>query len=186
MAELTRADIQALRFSKPGIGRRGYDEAEVDAFIDRVDQTLIVFEEREQARLLAQMVAESEAMEARTEVFAAEPPSTSSYTVIPAPESPSWGQPDPGSVVGRVLVVAQEAADRIAADAVQAAEITQSAAEVEAARVVQAAQMEAVIIVGRAQDEVAVLEDRIAKLRAFEAAYRVKVREFVEAQLAAM
>ncbi|WP_432836394.1 DivIVA domain-containing protein [Dactylosporangium sp. CA-092794] len=37
---LTPADVQALRFAKAPFGKRGYDEDEVDQFIDVVAQTL--------------------------------------------------------------------------------------------------------------------------------------------------
>ncbi|WP_432987023.1 DivIVA domain-containing protein [Dactylosporangium sp. CA-233914] len=38
---LTPADVQALRFAKAPFGKRGYDEDEVDQFLDVVTQTLI-------------------------------------------------------------------------------------------------------------------------------------------------
>src|SRR4051812_31651944 len=38
---LTPADIHNMAFKKPPIGKRGYDEEEVDAFLDEVEQELI-------------------------------------------------------------------------------------------------------------------------------------------------
>ncbi|GGM87829.1 hypothetical protein GCM10007977_107180 [Dactylosporangium sucinum] len=38
---LTPADVQAVRFAKAPFGKRGYDEDEVDEFLDVVAQTLI-------------------------------------------------------------------------------------------------------------------------------------------------
>jgi DivIVA domain-containing protein len=35
-------DVRAVAFSKPRPGRRGYDEIEVDSFLDAVEQTLAV------------------------------------------------------------------------------------------------------------------------------------------------
>jgi DivIVA domain-containing protein len=35
-------DVRAVAFSKPPAGRRGYDETEVDSFLDAVEQTLAV------------------------------------------------------------------------------------------------------------------------------------------------
>jgi DivIVA domain-containing protein len=40
MDRLKPVDVRNVAFGKPPIGRRGYDEAEVDAFLDRVEQTL--------------------------------------------------------------------------------------------------------------------------------------------------
>lgn len=37
---LTPEDVRNVAFRKPPIGRRGYDEEEVDAFLDEVEQTL--------------------------------------------------------------------------------------------------------------------------------------------------
>lgn len=37
---LTPADVQALRFAKAPLGKRGYDEDEVDQFVDVVAKTL--------------------------------------------------------------------------------------------------------------------------------------------------
>jgi DivIVA domain-containing protein len=47
---LTPGDVHAVRFAKPPFGRRGYDEEEVDAFLDQVVQTLITLHD-ELARL---------------------------------------------------------------------------------------------------------------------------------------
>ena len=37
---LTPADVRNVAFHKPPLGRRGYDEQEVDSFLDRVEETL--------------------------------------------------------------------------------------------------------------------------------------------------
>ncbi|MFC5332916.1 DivIVA domain-containing protein [Mycobacterium branderi] len=37
---LTAADVRGVAFNKPPIGRRGYNEDEVDAFLDRVEKEL--------------------------------------------------------------------------------------------------------------------------------------------------
>jgi DivIVA domain-containing protein len=41
MMPLTPADIHNMAFKKPPIGKRGYDEEEVDAFLDELEQELI-------------------------------------------------------------------------------------------------------------------------------------------------
>ena len=40
MERLKPVDVRNVAFGKPPIGRRGYDESEVDAFLDRVEETL--------------------------------------------------------------------------------------------------------------------------------------------------
>jgi DivIVA domain-containing protein len=37
---ITPEDIHRIAFRKPPMGRRGYDEQEVDAFLDEVERTL--------------------------------------------------------------------------------------------------------------------------------------------------
>jgi DivIVA domain-containing protein len=40
MADLTADDIHRIAFRKPPLGKRGYDEQEVDAFLDEIERTL--------------------------------------------------------------------------------------------------------------------------------------------------
>ncbi|WDZ82580.1 DivIVA domain-containing protein [Micromonospora cathayae] len=40
MPHLTPADVHNVAFRKPSLGKRGYDEEEVDAFLDAVEQTI--------------------------------------------------------------------------------------------------------------------------------------------------
>jgi DivIVA domain-containing protein len=39
-ARLTPEDVRNVAFSKPPIGKRGYNEDEVDAFLDRIEEAL--------------------------------------------------------------------------------------------------------------------------------------------------
>ncbi|ALG87031.1 cell division protein DivIVA [Gordonia phthalatica] len=43
---LTPEDIHYVAFSKPPFGKRGYNEDEVDAFLDLVEMTVIELRER--------------------------------------------------------------------------------------------------------------------------------------------
>jgi DivIVA domain-containing protein len=43
---LTPDDIRNVAFNKPPIGRRGYDEEEVDVFLDEIERTLIELYDR--------------------------------------------------------------------------------------------------------------------------------------------
>ncbi|MEQ4304862.1 DivIVA domain-containing protein [Plantactinospora sp. B6F1] len=40
MPHLTPSDIRSVAFRKPPLGRRGYDEQEVDEFLDQVESTI--------------------------------------------------------------------------------------------------------------------------------------------------
>lgn len=58
MTVLTPTDVQNIAFRKPPLGRRGYDEEEVDSFLDRVEASLTVLYE-EIARLRTELDATS-------------------------------------------------------------------------------------------------------------------------------
>ncbi|MEU2611107.1 DivIVA domain-containing protein [Micromonospora sp. NPDC007271] len=45
MAHLTPADVRNAAFRKPPIGKRGYDEKDVDDFLDAVEQTITALTE---------------------------------------------------------------------------------------------------------------------------------------------
>jgi DivIVA domain-containing protein len=45
MANLKPSDVRTVAFRKPPIGKRGYDEQDVDDFLDLVERTLIAMSE---------------------------------------------------------------------------------------------------------------------------------------------
>src|SRR2546421_12802780 len=52
---LTPADVHNVAFKKPPIGKRGYDEEEVDAFLDEVERELArLIEENNELRAAAE------------------------------------------------------------------------------------------------------------------------------------
>src|SRR5512144_2541367 len=52
---LTPADVHNVAFKKPPIGKRGYDEEEVDAFLDEVERELArLIEENTELRMAAE------------------------------------------------------------------------------------------------------------------------------------
>lgn len=132
---LTPADVHNVAFSKPPIGKRGYNEDEVDAFLDLVETELarLIEENNELRQQVEQLDAELEsargdlqgagapAPQARTE----EPPRR--LTSVPAPASslertqthaaavPDSGEPNVQAA--KVLGLAQEMADRLTGEA---------------------------------------------------------------------
>jgi DivIVA domain-containing protein len=40
VVNLVPADVQAIRFARSAFGRRGYDEEEVDSFLDEIERSL--------------------------------------------------------------------------------------------------------------------------------------------------
>ena len=127
---LTPADVHNVAFSKPPIGKRGYNEDEVDAFLDLVEAELArLIEEnedlREQVSQLEQRLgnAQADLEEARSRpaaMGAVSPPTQQ----IQRPEPPrSMGVAldseggDHHVQVAKVLSMAQEMAERLTAEA---------------------------------------------------------------------
>jgi len=113
---LTPADVHNVAFSKPPIGKRGYNEDEVDAFLDLVETEL------------ARLIEENADLRQRVSELDAElgPDRTGVAAVVvrrPEPE-PAAGDEGGSSLseeqavkAARVLSLAQDTADRLAATA---------------------------------------------------------------------
>src|SRR5215218_7973901 len=143
---LTPADVHNVAFSKPPIGKRGYNEDEVDAFLDLVEAELArLIEEnddlREQVSQLEQRLgnAQADLDEARSRPQPAMAPPAATQQMQrpveppPMPQRPMepprgmGGPPEPdyrGDMGGdhhvqaaKVLGLAQEMADRLTAEA---------------------------------------------------------------------
>ncbi|GAA5119512.1 DivIVA-like cell division protein Wag31 [Pseudonocardia adelaidensis] len=131
---LTPADVHNVAFSKPPIGKRGYNEDEVDAFLDLVEAELArLIEEnedlREQVSQLEQRLgnAQADLEEARSRPAAAVSPPTQQIQrqeppLRPAePQRPAFADAAEGGdshvQVAKVLSMAQEMAERLTAEA---------------------------------------------------------------------
>jgi DivIVA domain-containing protein len=133
---LTPADVHNVAFSKPPIGKRGYNEDEVDAFLDLVETELarLIEDNNELRQQMEQLDAELESTRSELENAKAnvgappmreEPPSRR-LAPVPPPQS-AMEQTQAHSMVGdstepnvqaaKVLGLAQEMADRLTAEA---------------------------------------------------------------------
>ena len=119
---LTPADVHNVAFSKPPIGKRGYNEDEVDAFLDLVESELArLVEENADLR---QRVSEldSELMSARsgavqtTQAIPAYEPEPQPVVVQTITDSGSTNE-DQALKAARVLSLAQDTADRLTSTA---------------------------------------------------------------------
>lgn len=125
---LTPADVHNVAFSKPPIGKRGYNEDEVDAFLDLVENELSrLIEENTDLR---QRVAEldSELASARAgggaqptqtiPAYEPEPePEPAPQPVYEAPAQPAASTEEQHVRAAKVLGLAQETADRLTSSA---------------------------------------------------------------------
>jgi DivIVA domain-containing protein len=107
---LTPADVHNVVFKKPTIGTRGYDEDEVDAFLDVVEGEL------------ARLIEENNDLRAsRSDAVTEEPPGA---PVAAAPHPVAQPRDDDDVPVPRMLALAIETADRYVGEAKQKAEQT--------------------------------------------------------------
>ncbi len=137
---LTPADVHNVAFSKPPIGKRGYNEDEVDAFLDLVEAELArLIEENNDLRTQLertdqQLVStQAELDDTRTKVVApvsAPPPmrivdEQRPLTPVPPPSAVEMTSPGGGDhhvQAAKVLGLAQEMADRLTGEAKAEAE----------------------------------------------------------------
>ncbi|MGH3696158.1 MAG: DivIVA-like cell division protein Wag31 [Pseudonocardiaceae bacterium] len=107
---LTPADVHNLAFSKPPIGKRGYNESEVDAFLDLVGAEL------------ARLIKENDDLHNRVsqlcQQLRAAPTDTgrSLHPLVPPPKQTSPAG-DHHAQAAKVLGLAQQIADRLTRDA---------------------------------------------------------------------
>ncbi|MGD9991609.1 DivIVA-like cell division protein Wag31 [Pseudonocardia sp.] len=137
---LTPADVHNVAFSKPPIGKRGYNEDEVDAFLDLVEAELArLLEEnedlREQVSQLEQRLGDTQAdleeARSRPPVVAPMPPAPPTQQMSVQPPPPPLRPMEPQRAMGgpvvedadhhvqvaKVLSLAQEMAERLTAEA---------------------------------------------------------------------
>ena len=117
---LTPADVHNVAFKKPPIGKRGYDEDEVDAFLDLVEAELARLIE-ENNDLKAQMDDMQRSGPPSQQMRAVPPPEPMVQVAPPPPPPPQQMAPPPrideNSQVVKVLAMAQETAEKYVSDA---------------------------------------------------------------------
>ena len=122
---LTPADVHNVAFSKPPIGKRGYNEDEVDAFLDLVEAELArLIEEnndlRNQVEELDQQLS-SVPIDVGRSSRPPEPPRPTMMAAVPPPAPVMVEHTGPGGdhhvQAAKVLGLAQEMADRLTGEA---------------------------------------------------------------------
>jgi DivIVA domain-containing protein len=207
---LTPADVHNVAFKKPPIGKRGYDEDEVDAFLDLVEAEL------------ARLIEENNDLKAQVEDMQRSGPPGPMRPVPPpeqmAPPPPPVVQSriDENSQVVKVLAMAQETAEKYVADAKTEADRMVGEARAAADRMIgeargkadsmmaearnrsdaverdargkanaltQEAERKHNEIIGGLEQRKTTLEKRIEELRTFEREYRTRLKSYLESQL---
>lgn len=186
---LSPADVHSVLFTRAGLGRRGYDETEVDVFLDRVQTEL--------SRLIA------EKAELRDEVTRLKSQLEQAGTVA-KPGEPSRDEASLQAV--RILSAAQQTADQYVADAEHYSRRMSVEAREQYEQLVAEARAQAKEILAEADritreipGEVHVestlngsaknkqeLEQQVAYLRTFGEVCRVQLRSYLESLLRAI
>lgn len=166
---ITSREIENVTFSKPPIGKRGYNEDEVDAFLDLVQQDVAEYES---------LVHDLENRPAPEPVGAFLPP---------APPPPAQIQPEPPTAAAaRILALAESTAQQLTDEAQADADRITGESKAKADEVLAEARFEARNLVEKARREASDIEHKIAELREFEKNYRGRLDVYIASQLDAL
>src|SRR3954469_15800068 len=160
---LTPDDVQNKRFTTVRF-KEGYDEEEVDAFLDEVEAEL--------RRLLSE---NDELRRAPAPAAAAAAP--------PPPPPPAVREEQPQEAALRTLLLAQRTADEAIAQAKGEADQIVSAARMRASSMEAEAQQKHAAAVADLQRQRNALESQIDSLPGFEREYRPRLKAYLEGQL---
>jgi len=191
---LTPADVHNVAFKKPSIGKRGYDEDEVDAFLDVVEAEL------------SRLIEENAALTGRLSEFEA------GGTPAPREQAPAAAPTAPVAAgnghtqAARLLQLAQETADRLTeeakaesdkllsdakghsealvSDATTRAEAAERDSRIKAEALDAEAKARYDEVLGKLASERVGLEKKIEDLRAYEKEYRGRLKSWISDQLA--
>lgn len=118
---LTPADVHNVAFSKPPIGKRGYNEDEVDQFLDFIETELarLIEENSDLKQRVEELEADLANGGASTDRSGGDATTTLLKVAAPAPvaEVPAVGDQDASLRAAKVLALAQDTADRVAGSA---------------------------------------------------------------------
>ncbi|MFV0427481.1 MAG: DivIVA domain-containing protein [Beutenbergiaceae bacterium] len=201
MALLTADDVLNKKF-QPTKFREGYDQDEVDDFLDEVVSTLRTLDSEN-----AELRAKLEAAERRAEAAAAGAPApveqaTQQFTSVePAPEPQPEPEPQPaessyvmaGMLTGTqdgepesatgMLALAQRVHDEYVNNGRAEADRLLGEARVEAEKLTRDAEEQRSRTLGQLEGERSLLERKIDELRVFERDYRTRLKSYLEGLL---
>jgi DivIVA domain-containing protein len=201
---LTPADVHNIAFKKPSMGKRGYDEDQVDAFLDELEQELIrLIEENNDLRGLVERGGAPDGTDAmRAQLDRAQRDKVAAEQAagairaelerVRARGGPAGG--GDGAQVPRVLKVAQRTADDHVGEARREADSLLSEARSAAQQIAGEARAKADALerdarqrhqeaMGGLDAKRTAAQQQIKELTAFEHEYRSRLRTHVESQV---
>jgi DivIVA domain-containing protein len=155
---LTPADVHNVAFKKPPIGKRGYDEDEVDAFLDLIEAELArLIEENNDLKAQVEDMVRSGPPGPPPQQLRQPPPPPEPMVMQPPPPAPA-PRIDENSQVVKVLAMAQETAEKYVSDAKAEADRMIGDARSAADRMIGEARSKADAMVNEARSQAAQLE----------------------------
>jgi DivIVA domain-containing protein len=176
---LTPQDIQNKRFKTAGRMKLGYDEDEVDAFLDEIEEEL--------RRLIAENTSlrqAAAAAQAAPHSAMAVPPPPAPAAAPPPPAAPAPAPEETGDAALKTLMLAQKTAEDAIAQANAEAESILHSARLKATALEHEAQAAHANRLASLEDDRKELEAEIAALRGFEREFRNRLRSYLESSLA--
>ena len=158
---LTPADVHNVAFKKPPIGKRGYDEDEVDAFLDLIEAELArLIEENNDLKQQVDEMQRSGPPQGPGQQLRQQPPPVPEPMPMAPPPAPVQQAPriDENSQVVKVLAMAQETAEKYVSDAKSEADRMMGDARTTADRMIGEARSKADTMVGEARTQAASVE----------------------------
>jgi DivIVA domain-containing protein len=165
---LTPDDVQNKRFTTVRF-KEGYDEEEVDGFLDEVEAEL------------RRLLGENEQLRRAPKPPAAAAPEP--VAAPAAPVAPAAPEEQPQEAALRTLLLAQRTADEAIAEARAEAEQIVASARMKASALEAEAQQQRAAAVAELQRQRTALESQIDSLRGFEREYRTRLKAYLEGQL---
>jgi DivIVA domain-containing protein len=186
---LTPEDVVNKRF-QPTKFREGYDQDEVDDFLDEIVIELrrLNQENDELRKKVAELTSKGPGAPAEKPVAAPEPKPTE--VVKPEPPQPAPAAvPAQGSVTqtaesaAGLLAMAQQMHDKHVQDGIEQRDKIIAEAQIEASSLVNEAQEKSRKTLGALEQQRSVLERKVEQLRGFERDYRARLKAYIEGQL---
>jgi DivIVA domain-containing protein len=156
---LTPADVHNVAFKKPPIGKRGYDEDEVDAFLDLIEAELArLIEENNDLKQQVDDMVRSGPPQPHGGQQLRQQPAPEPMPMAPPPGPQQAPRIDENSQVVKVLAMAQETAEKYVSDAKAEADRMIGDARSAADRMIGEARTKADSMVGEARTQAATVE----------------------------
>jgi|SRR6185312_13376281 DivIVA domain-containing protein len=185
---LTPADVHNVAFKKPSIGKRGYDEDEVDAFLDVVEAELSrLIEENADLKTKSELGAGGLTVpltKAQTPMSTGEAHSAAARLLGLAQETADRLTGEAKTEADKTLADAKSQAEALLSDATARAEAAERDSRTKAENLDREAKARYDETLGKLDNERVGLEKKIDDLRGYEREYRGRLKSWIGEQLA--